>query len=181
MDEKDRELLKRIQNGDKKAEEELLSKYSERILVFFRHHIGYYNVECKDLRQDTMLAFLENLKNSKVDPDKGISLSSYIYGIASNKLKDYFKERKKHGKDIPPDDEFPGPDEPYNEFWALILPIIKKLKENHQRVLILEYYRGYTISEIASEMEITNLKVSELKHQAIKYLKKECNWEDFFQ
>ena len=61
----EKNLLTKIQNGDKKTEEVLFTKYSERILVFFRRNLGYHNVDCEDLCQDTMIAVLENFKNFK--------------------------------------------------------------------------------------------------------------------
>ena len=91
----DRNLVERIQAGETEAETELLKKYSARIARKVSFDLGAENTDWRDVAADAQLALLISLRQGKFDVNRGTSLGSYVYGVTINKIRDYFKEKKK--------------------------------------------------------------------------------------
>lgn len=151
---------------------------SEWLLRFFRNRIGLDNINCEDLRQETLLGLFVNIQSGKYDSDIS-KLNTYTLAIALNKLRDYLGWRERH------DQKYYRISESLiikqTPFEIDIFPALinKMVNQNHVAVLRLNFYQDYTIPEIAAELNISIFKVSELKHQAIKLLRRECRKEDY--
>ena len=88
----DRDLVEKIKTGDTQAEIRLLKRFSPRISRKVSYHLGTGNTDLQDITADIQLAILMSLRDGKFDIDRGSSLGSYIYGVTTNKIRDYFKE-----------------------------------------------------------------------------------------
>jgi RNA polymerase sigma-70 factor (ECF subfamily) len=86
----DAELVRRALAGDKRAESKLLQRHLVAVRKFFRRSVrDPFAVE--DLTQETMLACLLRLRTIE-HPE---CFGGWLIGIASNKLKDYYRESKR--------------------------------------------------------------------------------------
>ena len=182
---KEEELHTRIQNGDTKAEEELFSKFNERILWIIQTRFRYRHQDWENLSQDSWIAILESLRKGKFNPKKGGSLKNYIGGIVRNICRNHSKDIDKHKNDVSPGDTIPDPNKTdrdmiEEERRKIIRDSISKLKDIHQKVLRLRFFEGNSIEEIAELLKMTPAKVSELKFQALKQLKKYFKRKNYF-
>lgn len=184
--EQETELVKRIYSGDARAETELFSHFDARIIRKVRFSIGTSNSDWQDLVAEIKIALLENLRDGKFDVDRGVLLGSYVFGITMNKIRDYFKFRKKQEiiSAIPPDDnELSVDDEPEverQELRKILRTLLEKLKLKYKEVLYLRYYEELSINEISLKIKLPPRRVSERINYAVKLLQKECKKEKLF-
>lgn len=166
-------LIDRIKNGDSSAETELITHYRDRIIAIVQQRIDTNNLYWEDICSEIQTAMLIRLRQGKYKPDKG-SLSSYIYGIALNKIRDYFKEEKKQRSILDNQSLDKLADQSKHELPEKIREAIKTLKIKYKEVIYLRFYEGKSIAEIADHLQIESKRVSERIHYAITLLQKKC-------
>lgn len=84
----DSELVDQIYQGNRRAEAELVRRFSERVMMFLRRR-GCDREACEDIAQDTFLAVISKLRKQKTnEPDK---ISRYTLGITRNKYREYIR------------------------------------------------------------------------------------------
>jgi RNA polymerase sigma-70 factor, ECF subfamily len=174
------DLAERIFHGDQSAEQELFLDFGDKIAFIVQTRLGINNQDLEDICSEIKTAILIKLREGIYKPDKG-SLSAYIYGIALNKIKDYYKSEKKRKNLFHSQiqEEIPIPDEDKTELEKqelqfIMRTIISSLKKKYKEVIYLRYYEGLSIPEIADQLQIEPRRVSERIHYAIKLLQKKC-------
>lgn len=180
----EKKILKNIQNGQQESIEILIEKYYRDIYTYC-----YCRVEdvqtAQDLTQDVFLKFLQNL-NSYEHTGK---LKNYLYVIAGNLIKDYYK---KHREIITEDPEnhkkktSRGQDlysresveqEPPDITDRLTMQeIVRTLSEPERELILLRYYQNLRLSEIAKIMDMPVSTVRYRLKQAEKYIRE--RWEE---
>lgn len=185
METGERQLVRRVEQQDPQAERELLSLYGSRIARKVLYAIGTQNDDWKDVVNDIILAVLENLRHGKFDAQRGTPLGSYIYGIANNKIRDYFKLMKKQRQHQTLDQSLNfGVAEEFElekkELRALMKEMLKKLKHKYRQVLYLKYYEELNIAEISERINLPPRRVSERLNYAVKLLQKEMKKKKYF-
>ena len=95
MDENKLVLVKKIQSGDKSAENELFAKYKDAILWKVCRHIQGNREDIRDVVSEVYLAILEGLRKKDFKPEKWPSLDAYIRGVTNNKVRDWFGDSKR--------------------------------------------------------------------------------------
>lgn len=86
----DKELYSEFLNGNQNAFEEIVNKYSEKLIYFIFKYVKDFET-AKDLSQDVFLYLLNNKENFRFE----CSLKSYIYIIARSRSLTYLKQNKK--------------------------------------------------------------------------------------
>jgi RNA polymerase sigma-70 factor, ECF subfamily len=75
------DLVSRIRAGDRRAEEELVGRYSRGVAIIIRHEVRQAAVAA-DLTQETLRIALEKIRRGDLrEPEK---LSGFICGLARN-------------------------------------------------------------------------------------------------
>jgi len=142
-------------------------EYYERVLIFVRIKTNYHP-DAEDLTQEILLSFIEALK--KGDALHKDNPLPYLYGICSNKIKDWYKSRlnKKrfdHLENIQTAD-------PAKEILEKLIDDeerhkidaeLKRLKLSEQRILYLRYYQGLSYEDIAL---LLNMKIAAVRKAA---------------
>jgi RNA polymerase sigma factor (sigma-70 family) len=147
------ELIDRIRQGDREAEQELILQYVGQIQAIVRYQLGGLSKYSEDLTNDICLALIENLRNGKFDPNQG-QLGSYVYGIARNKISDFKTKEKQTAakeiaeKDLPVTPEISQQIEE-QELQDIMRSELTRLKPKYRKVLLLRYYMDRSIPEIA--------------------------------
>jgi len=185
---KEQELLiiKQIQNGNNKAENDLFLHFDERIKRKVRFTIGTTNEDWEDIVSEVKIALLHSIRDGKFDFERGVSLGSYVYGITMNKIRDYFKHKKDHVylSDTRSDSiHLSINDENFieqKEMKKIIRHFLARLKLKYKEVLYLRYYEELSISQISQKIDLPPRRVSERINYAIKLLRKECIKEKIF-
>lgn len=138
------------QTRDRDAAEEITSRVCERALS----RIGQY------------------------DPSRG-ELRMWIFGIARNELRGYFRTMQKSPSEISfeqlPDFSFPGrsPEEELQrkEIFFAVLKEINNLPGREQEVIALRFGAGLSVGEVGAILGITENNAGVLLHRTIEKLK----------
>lgn len=171
-------IVERIRRGDRAAENELYRQFNSRIHHLVRMAVGYANDDRQDLVSEIQLAVLESVRKGSYDPQKGVVLGAYVYGIARNKLRDYYKASKRRERVIQACDEEPHALDKYEadekEIQDLLHQLLSRLKIKYQQVLYLRFYDQLSVAEISERIKLPPRRVSERLNYAVKLLRKEC-------
>lgn len=150
MDQTDREIIKKCQEGQTEEFARLYDKYAGKIYKFI-----YFKTHQKELAEDlTSQTFLKALKNvDSMDPELG-SFCAWLYRIARNTVIDHYRMNKQGSVNI-------------EDVWDLATSIdliketdnrirLEKIKEymkglsGEQRdIVVLRVWEGMTYKEIA--------------------------------
>ena len=124
----------------------------------------------EDLCEDVFLKVYEKLDT--FDETKA-SISTWIYTIARNTLTDYYRTRKVC-EEIPEEYEsaISVEDEVCNrEMLDKLANALEKLDERSRDIIILRYYSGFKLTEIAEKLDISYSYVKLLHNNALENLK----------
>ncbi|MCX7820614.1 MAG: RNA polymerase sigma factor [Brevinematales bacterium] len=152
MEEKD--LIKQIINGDKKAFEKLVDLYKDRAFAFA--YVRLRNREdAIELVQELFIKIYYNLK--KFDLNK--KFFSWLYKIEMNMIKNYYRQ-KKNNKQENYDKENTDFSFWENEYLSVedkmtLMEAIYKLKEDEKDIIFLRYFQSLNDKEIGEILGIS--------------------------
>lgn len=155
---------------DKNIQEEIFREYHDKLQWFIFEKVNDQYL-AEDLCADVLMKVYE--KYDSFDSSKA-SLSTWIYTIARNKLIDYYRGRKvfeEVPEEISADSDIEA--EACNEeSLDALADALEKLDERERDIVILRYYKGITLREIAFKMNISYAYVKILHNKALDSLKK---------
>ena len=158
----DAELVERVQNGDKRAFDLLVSKYQNKIFVIIGRFISD-QAEVYDVAQDTFIKAYRALPNFRGDSQ----FYTWIYRIAINTAKNYLtaKGRRPPATDIDSQDaenygisaslkENASPEKLMmrDELKKVIFDTIDSLPDDLKAAITLREMEGMSYEEIAESM-----------------------------
>ena len=158
----DAELVERVQNGDKRAFDLLVSKYQSKIFVIIGRFISD-QAEVYDVAQDTFIKAYRALPNFRGDSQ----FYTWIYRIAINTAKNYLtaKGRRPPATDIDSQDaenygisaslkENASPEKLMmrDELKKVIFDTIDSLPDDLKTAITLREMEGLSYEEIAESM-----------------------------
>lgn len=162
-------LIRKMKQGDDNAFDLFVHKYYQKILIYCNYHCSD-KTYAEDLTQETFVRFFTKLSDYHY---KGKTLN-YLYTIACNLCKDYFKKIK----EIPMEEneliEEKGKDKFQTESIlnkVLIEQTLKQMPEELSGVLILYYFQELKLTEISDKLQIGLPLVKYRLRQAKKQLK----------
>lgn len=150
----DEDLLDRLRRGDTEAGHVLVGRYCGPLLRYLQRIAGPAAAE--DLHQQTWLSILAHADRFVAGADGG-SFRGWLYRIAANKTKDYWRSagREKKAKngygrlkdgDVSP---WAGHRAGQAEDEQQLLTAIAQLPEGQRQVLLLRYYSDMKFADIA--------------------------------
>jgi RNA polymerase sigma-70 factor (ECF subfamily) len=150
----DAELLSRWRDGEEQAGRELLLRYFEGLMRFFR---GKVTDGVDDLIQRTMLLCLENADKLR----EAASSRAYVYAVARNELyrhlRDRMKEREAFDANVTSLNDVglsPSRVAAQREDEERLLAAIRRIPVDYQVTLELYYWEGMTYLELADVLGI---------------------------
>lgn len=157
-------LVRRAQNGDLEAYDELIRRYQERIYTVIYNMTSNHDVT-DDLAQETFIKAFKALKSFKCDS----AFYTWLYRIAVNITLNYIKHHKgkiqmslndidinvEHHPDIVSliSEKTPLRDIGLNELQEKLNEALSKLSENHRLVVVLHDIEGMSHDEIAKILD----------------------------
>ncbi len=154
-------LVEKMKTGNSKAGEEFIKKYYPSIYQYCILHIHDRNC-AEDMTQETFLRFFETIDTYT---ERG-KVKNYLYCIAGNCIKNYFKKKKEvlpgEMKDIP--EECDG-----MELRLDIERAVDSLPEDLKEIAILFFFQGLKQREIA---DLLNINVPLIKYRIREARKK---------
>ena len=149
--------------------EKLYRDYHGKILSYLRSKLTNYHL-AEDLAEDVFVKVYEKIDTFD---DTKASISTWIYTIARNTLIDYFRTMK-------PSEEIDEAQEAdYNlEVEVLgndqlnqLAAALKELDERSRDIIIMRFYMGKTLKEIAEQLNISYAYVKLLQNNAFAKMK----------
>jgi len=135
----EREFLLRLQSGDQEAWEQLMDEWSTKLYNYMLYNTRTEE-DAKDVLSDTLLGVVQSIKNF----DGNANLSTFIYSIAYRKVADYWR-RSKQTVELPVWLSTAGP----SSLSIELQEALAELPEQAQHALLLRYYAGLSVAEIA--------------------------------
>lgn len=160
----DLELVRRSQQGDLNAYDELIRRYQERIYATI-YHMTSNHEDANDLAQETFIKAFQALKSFKGDS----SFYTWVYRIGVNKTINFLKQRKNKthmslndldfNAENDPDmvalvsDKTPRRDANLAELQEKLNAAMQKLSPVHRLVVTLHDVQGLSHEEIGKMMD----------------------------
>lgn len=157
------------------AMEKIYLAYREKVFRYVRGKTRN-DADAEDLTSDIFLKVQTALPS--YDETKA-SLSTWIYTIAHNTVCNYYRDAKRRALTLDESAvaEESVDDEIENEILKERLAIaLESLTEREQAIVVLYYYHGLSLQDIAIKMDVTYTNAKFIKHQAIGKLK--CKMQD---
>lgn len=163
-------LIQKMKRGDEKAFDIFVHKYYERILRYCAYHCQDVSY-AEDLTQETFVRFFSKLSDYRYI---GKTIN-YLYTIAGNLCKDYFKKKKESLLDEPSaevEDKLSQSDTEKILDRITIEAALRSLPDELREVIILYYFQELKLTEIADALNIGLPLVKYRLRQAKLKLKK---------
>ncbi|MDE7313663.1 MAG: RNA polymerase sigma factor [Eubacterium sp.] len=162
-------LLLKMKQGDEDAFGQFVHKYYGEILKYCGYHC-FDSEYAMDLTQETFLRFFENLSGYRY---RG-KTKNYLYTIAGNLCKNYYKKKKEAVMDQEGLEEKAGAADPFEDGVLSQMDMaaaLETLPDEFREVVILYYFQQLKLSEIADVLNIGLPLVKYRLRQAKKQLK----------
>jgi RNA polymerase sigma factor (sigma-70 family) len=172
----DEELAKLLQKGNEQALDVLVTRYHKKIFSYIYRMCRDYHA-AKDISQEVLIKVCRNIRKY----DGNYRFSTWIYAIASNACKDYLKSA--YARKIVPVEQ-----EPLKNMMVeyctpevflqkqgekeRIADTLGPLREIYQEVLILRFYEGMKLNEIAMLLAVPQGKVKFKLFNGLQQLRK---------
>lgn len=160
-------VVKAIKQGDEQPLLEIYRQYRNEFLTWAVFNYSCSSEEAKDIFQDSILAFYENVKNDSLT-QLTCDIKTYIFGIGKYKLLNLIKRNARlvtldgheminegeNNLDIMHDKE-------HNR--KIVEEYLNKLPEKDREILRLYYIEGQDMKTIAEKMGYKNANVAKKK------------------
>lgn len=166
------QLVARIRQGERTAEEELVRRYSRGVSIILRRLAGSETV-ADDLYQDVFLRAVEKIRAGEVrDPER---LSGFICSLARNLAIDYLRRSapEKASADAAAGlsiaDPAPGPLARvlHLEDAAAIRQVMSELSSDRDRQVLYRFYlKEEDKDAICADLNLTSLQFNRVLHRA---------------
>ena len=151
--------------------QELFRRHAADITRFLRQR-GHDSETAKDITQDTFLRIHNAKKQNNI-----INIRPYLFRIADNLAKDYFRATKVQKRYIKPAetfdaiDEVPDPEHiaDYRQRLQLLAKAIETLPPRQKEVFLMHKFDGLSHVEIAHKLGITRSAVEKLIIKALAH------------
>ncbi len=145
------------------TKEEIYTQYRDKVFGYVRNHVNSPE-DAEDITSDIFVKIYSKLDT--YDESKA-SLSTWIYSMTSNTVIDFYRTNHVHSE-IPEDLSDEGStieDEVLNnESLELLADALSKLPQELMDIIVLRYYKGLTLQDIAVKMNLS-YGVAKLRHR----------------
>ncbi len=179
------ELLRGIQQGDRKAFQQLVEAY-QRMVVNTCFGIVHNTADAEDLAQDVFMEIFRTAENFRGDS----KISTWLYRIATNRSLNHIRNKKRKGFFQSLEETFTGgrnrtseisenrSDQPDHNITDsqrkdILHKAIDQLPEKQRIAFTLNKYEELPYQQIAEVMEISLASVESLIHRAKKNLQEQ--------
>ena len=159
----DKELVERVQAGDKRAFDELVLKYQHKLVKLISRYV-HDHAEALDVSQEAFIKAYRALPNFRGES----AFYTWLYRIAVNSAKNYLvsQSRKPPANDVDADEaefyeggevlhEMASPEKKLltKEIETVLLAAVAKLPEDLRMAITLREMEGMSYEDIATVME----------------------------
>ena len=145
------------------SRDEIYTQYKDKVFGYVKNHVNSVE-DAEDITSDIFVKIYSKLDT--YDESKA-SLSTWIYSMTSNTVIDYYRTNHIH-TEIPEDlsDEKSSIEDEVlnNESLELLADALSKLPQEQMDIIVLRYYKGLTLQEVATQMNLS-YGVTKLRHR----------------
>lgn len=173
----DRELVRRIQNGQKEYLNDVAEKYYNDIFYFCSYQTGSRE-DAYDLTQDTFLRFIRYAEHYQYQNLKG-----YLLTIAMNLCRSQLRARPQAADTAKTDPALPSAQHPgsHAENRLLLADALRRLPDAQREAVLLHHFYGYKNREIAQMTGASYAAVKSRIKQGLTKLQHFLDQEDFYE
>ena len=153
-------LIQKMKNGDDSAIESFVRKYYPKIFQYCLLHIRDRG-DAEDLTQETFLKFFQSFERYQ---HRG-KCSAFLYAIASNACRDYYRKAKEQYVEEIPERAEEDREMGTAEIRMDVENAVARLPEELKETAILFFFQGMKQREIAKLMDI---KLSLVKYRVTR-------------
>lgn len=154
--------------------DEIYFAYKEKVSAYVRNRItDAYAAE--DVVSEVFMKVYQKLE---CYDESRASLSTWIYLITKNTVIDYYKKKKiqlAFFDEITEIEEMPDEIPAYEELLENLADALEALSERERDLIILHYYRGYTLKRIAEMMGMSYINAKVIHSKALSALRRLLN------
>ena len=173
----DKLILKQFKEGNAEAFDAIYYKYSVKL-----YHFALGLVKDETIAQDLVQEVFVNLWEKKDQVDPSLNFDNYIFTIAYNSIRKFFRKKSvetkfinKLLKDSPEIVESVEGAAIYSELLEIANKAIDKLPPKRKEVYKLSRQEGMKVKEIASKLNISPRTAENHLAKALSYLKEELS------
>ena len=146
--------------------EEIYAEYHQKVSAYVRGKVHDLH-QAEDLVSAVFLKVVQGLDG--YDPAKA-SVSTWVYTITRNTVTDYFRTRRAV---VPLEDYMrdQSDDVPNEEALDILADALLRLKENERDLIVLHYYKGYTLKAAAEMMGMSYINAKVVHKKALTGLR----------
>lgn len=145
--------------------EELIESHYQEIYRYCYRHVG----EREQAQDLTQMTFLRLWQNKERYTHEG-KLLRYLYTIAGNLCRDWFKSRKNISLDAIGSDQLATEEQIKSDTALTVRNALAELPFEQRNVVLLHYYHGFTAVEVARITRTPLPTVRYRLHRAVKRL-----------
>lgn len=171
--EKEREVIRKLRNGDVYSFDELFRKYNKRIYFFSVSYLKSRE-EAEGIVQEVFLSLWKNRMKIRLQSD----FQAYLFTITFNAIKKRFRKlarEKKHlaaySLTVGTEDHSSNPEIEFNQLTELLEELIDRLPTRQKEIFLLSKKEGLTAEEIAERLKISKRTVENHLFRAKAFLK----------
>ncbi len=145
-------LIQKMRRGDEQAFDLFVRGHYEALLKYCYYHC-FDAAYAEDLTQETFLRFFEKLSDYRYLG----KTRNYLYTIAGNLCRDYYKKTKECSLEELPEEAQAAPQGPEEEEILdqfTVQAAVNALPEEWREIIILYYFQGLRLAEIAGLLGI---------------------------
>lgn len=173
----DEELMVLLTQGEVEAFDELYRRYADRLMYYFTRMFNYNKADAEDALHDLFLKLVQNPQRF----DAGRSFKTWIFSIASNQCKNYYRHQevvKKSVSELGKEADWqPEPDVgrllssmDLPSFRSLLEETLNALSPEKKEAFILRFQEDKRISEIALLQNCPEGSVKSRLHYTLRIL-----------
>ena len=171
--EEDLEIIRRILRGEKESYARLVQAYQTDLFAKIYRWVGEQEL-AEDIAQEVFLKAFRNLKNFRGES----KFSTWLFQIALNRCRDFWRLKKRRPKDVVPLEEVPGLAEPGNsadrelehaQKVERLREALVQLPDTYRQTLALRFFDDLSCQEIA---EATGQGLSNVKMRLMRGITK---------
>ena len=145
------------------SKDEIYIQYRDKVFGYVKNHVNSIE-DAEDITSDIFVKIYSKLDT--YDESKA-SLSTWIYSMTSNTVIDFYRTNHIHSE-IPEDltDEGSSVEDEVltGESLELLAQALEQLPQELVDIIVLRYYKGLTLQEVAKKMNLS-YGVTKLRHR----------------
>ena len=145
------------------SKEQIYTDYKDKVFAYIRNHVNSLE-DAEDLCADVFVKVYDKLDT--FDESKA-RISTWIYSITSNTVIDFYRTNHVHSEipeDLSDTKSIIEDDILTQESLSSLATALKKLPQEQMDIIVLRYYKGLTLQEIAEKMKLS-YGITKLRHR----------------